>query len=153
MYLNHNYVDYREIGTINELQIAAVGAISSVQHRNDRICLLDKKQVEFETLSQAVKRKAIHYSTSEIMNDYNHFVERLLKDEGDEELKSPRTVTLHQQISMRNVSFTQGDSGMCIYVKCGDTDYRCLGMAIASHPDGGCIITPIKAILSAFKLI
>ncbi|CAC5406234.1 unnamed protein product [Mytilus coruscus] len=44
MYLHRNYIDYREIGTIHEVRVIAVGAISSVIQGIDRICLEDKKK-------------------------------------------------------------------------------------------------------------
>lgn len=153
MYLNNNFVDYRSIGTNFNLQVAAVGAVSSVQNLKQKINLVDKIQIEYETLAQSANKRAVHFPQPLNINDCNHFVGCLLNDVGKAELINPRTVTFHQQISMRNVSFRQGDSGMCVYVKWPGVEYQCLGMAIASHPDGGCIITPIKAILSAFKLI
>ncbi|CAG2231775.1 unnamed protein product [Mytilus edulis] len=153
MYLNYNYVDYREIGTSSELKVIAVGAVSPVQQLREKICLVDTKQIEYETLSQAANQRAVHYPIPQNINDCNHFVGCLLNDVGKEELINPRTVTFHQQIAMNNVTFSQGDSGMCIYVKWPGNEYRCLGMAIASHPNGGCLITPIRPILSAFKLI
>lgn len=153
MYLNYNYVDYREIGTRSELKVIAVGAVSPVQKLREKICLVDTKQIEYETLSQAANQRAVHYPIPQNINDCNHFVGCLLNDVGKEELITPRTVTFYQQIAMHNVSFSQGDSGMCIYVKWPGNEYRCLGMAIASHPNGGCLITPIRSILSAFILI
>lgn len=63
---------------------------------------------------------------------------------------------VYNQIYIPKIPFQQGDSGTCIYVKGSDSDANplggCIGMAIATHPQGGCIATPIKAILKHFKL-
>lgn len=63
---------------------------------------------------------------------------------------------VYNQIYIPRIPFKQGDSGTCIYVKGSDSDAHslggCIGMAIATHPEGGCIATPIKAILKHFKL-
>lgn len=151
-YLHKSIIDYQEIGIMHEIQIVAVGAVSSIQHRSDKIHLERMIQVEFETLTQAVRNQVIQNPDID-MTDQIHFVERIIEDVGEGERRIPRAVTLYNQISMRKLAFSPGDSGTCIYAKGLDGKFGCIGMAIASHPDGGCIITPIKPILSALKLI
>ncbi|VDI12933.1 Hypothetical predicted protein [Mytilus galloprovincialis] len=151
-YLHKSFMDHQEID--KDIQIVAVGAVSSIQQGTDHRHLESMLNVEFETLNQAVKNQFIQNPDIDI-TDRVHLrdVERILEDVGDGIRIIPRSVALFQQISMRKLAFSPGDSGTCIYAKGHDDKFRCIGMAIASHPDGGCIITPIKPILSAFKLI
>ncbi|CAG2222002.1 unnamed protein product [Mytilus edulis] len=153
-YLHKSFINYQEFGTMNDIQIVAVGAVSSIQQVTDKLRLESVRQVEFETLTQAVKSQFIQNPNIDITGRIHYRdVERILEDVGEGERRIPRTVTLYNQISMRKLAFSPGDSGTCIYAKGPDGKFGCIGMAIASHPDGGCIITPIKPILSAFKLI
>lgn len=56
----------------------------------------------------------------------------------------------YNQVYFSNVRFQEGDSGTCIYVL--SPVRGCIGMAIASHPQGGCIATPIMDILNHFNI-
>lgn len=147
-YLNDNCLDYKLIGTLRKLHVISAGAISSVQEVTSNIHIEEQHQAEFETLIHSVEQMCV---SSDIL-DSVHLRTALDKVEQNE-LKYPRICTLYNQISLRNLIFLQGDSGTCIYVKDESGLTGCIGMAIAAHPDGGCIITPMTAILSYFKII
>lgn len=79
-----------------------------------------------------------------------HMQQTFLKATGLEMKKRRVSRRCYNQINISNVRCEQGDSGTCIYVTspvCG-----CIGMAIASHPQGGCIATPIMDILNHFNI-
>lgn len=57
---------------------------------------------------------------------------------------------MFNQIYIPDIPFDMGDSGTCIYVVAPIKG--CIGMAIANHPKGGCIATPIREILKYFKI-
>lgn len=60
----------------------------------------------------------------------------------------------YKQIYIPGIPFKMGDSGTCLYVQDRINPNRkgCIGMAIANHPDGGCIATPIMEILKYFQI-
>ncbi|CAC5373637.1 unnamed protein product [Mytilus coruscus] len=99
-YLHKSIIDYQEIGIMHEIQIVAVGAVSLIQQGSDKIQLERMKQVEFETLTQAVRNQVIQNPDID-MTDQIHFVERIIEDVGVGERRIPRAVTFYNQISMR----------------------------------------------------
>lgn len=60
------------------------------------------------------------------------------------------TRRVYNQLYISNIPFQPGDSGTCIYVL--SPVQGCVGMAIADHPQGGCIATPSMDILKHFKI-
>lgn len=72
---------------------------------------------------------------------------------GIEAQHNSRIVMYRQYLveSVENYPFFQiGDSGSLVFMHHG-SDLKCIGMAIGNTSYGGCIVTPIEAILEAFK--
>ncbi|CAC5379243.1 unnamed protein product [Mytilus coruscus] len=79
-----------------------------------------------------------------------HMQQAFLKKTGQNMAVKRTSRRVYNQLYISNIPFQPGDSGTCIYVLspvCG-----CIGMAIADHPQGGCIATPIMDILKHFKI-
>lgn len=88
-------------------------------------------------------------SLSTITSDV-HMQHTCLQKTGDRLTKKRTSRRMYNQIHVSNIPFQPGDSGTCIYTK--TPIQGCIGMAIANHPEGGCIATPIKEILKHFKI-
>lgn len=151
-YLNECYLDYREVGTNFELITRSCGIMSGLKECTNQIKIEGEKTLEFNTLSESIRQMVIKHTRPKDVSELVHFQEQVRHVEAAE-LQSPSKVLVCNQISFRNAHFQPGDSGTCIYVVGPDGKLGCIGMAIASHPDGGCIVTPIKAILSALKIL
>ncbi|VDI73711.1 Hypothetical predicted protein, partial [Mytilus galloprovincialis] len=152
LYLNECCVDYKFVGTLIALQTRSCGLISGLQHVIDNIVIESERKLELKTLMECVTGMEIRNPKPHNISEKVHFKE-IIKKVADEEKKSPSSFTFYNQISFSNVPFQQGDSGTCIYAVGPHGIYGCIGMAIATHPDGGCIVTPIKPILSAFRIL
>lgn len=151
-YLNECCLDYREVGTNLALITRSCGIISGLKECTDKIKIEGEKTLEFNTLSESVRQMVIQNPRPTDVSELVHFQEQIRQVEAAE-LQSPSKVQVCNQISFRKAHFQPGDSGTCIYVVGPDGKLGCIGMAIASHPDGGCIVTPIKAILSALRIL
>lgn len=79
-----------------------------------------------------------------------HMQHTFLKATGLEMRKRRVSRGCYNQIYISNVPCQRGESGTCIYVL--SPVRGCIGMAIASHPQGGCIATPIMDILNHFNI-
>lgn len=88
-------------------------------------------------------------SFSAIVGDV-HMQTTFLKWTVDRETSRRRSRKMYGQIHISNIPFKAGDSGTCIYVT--HPEKGCIGMAIANHPNGGCIATPIMEILKHFNI-
>lgn len=106
--------------------------------------------MEFETLNQAVENVYRDINPANTQNNI-HFAFRAVDIVSKRHSNLPQSIIFRNQIGMQKIKFQQGDSGMCIYVRHTDGKFWCIGMAIATHPAGGCIITPFKAILKHFN--
>lgn len=72
---------------------------------------------------------------------------------GIEAQRSPRIVMYRQYLVeplANHPFFEMGDSGSLVFMHHG-RDLKCIGMAIGNTSYGGCIVTPIEAILEAFQ--
>lgn len=127
-----------------------VGSVSKCQNTVDATKIIDYRNVEFETLYQAVS-KVYHDIKPALLQDSAHFADQAVKTVSDRQSQNPGNIMFLNQIAMHKLKFEQGDSGMCIYVRNRDGKLWCIGMAIATHPAGGCIITPLNAILKHFN--
>lgn len=82
-----------------------------------------------------------------------HMQKTFLKMSFDKESFKRISRRMYGQIHITNIRFQPGDSGMCIYVSDSVQKVQgCIGMAIANHPQGGCIATPIMDILNYFNI-
>lgn len=106
--------------------------------------------MEFETLYQAVANVYRDINLANVQDNI-HFAARAIDIVSKRHSDLPQSIIFRNQIGMHKIKFQQGDSGMCIYVRHTDGKFWCIGMAIATHPAGGCIITPLKAILKHFN--
>ncbi|XP_063436533.1 uncharacterized protein LOC134717962 [Mytilus trossulus] len=79
-----------------------------------------------------------------------HMQHAFLKKTGKNMAIKRTSRRVYNQIYISNIPFQPGDSGTCIYVL--SPVQGCIGMAIADHPLGGCIATPIMDILKHFKI-
>ncbi|VDH91574.1 Hypothetical predicted protein [Mytilus galloprovincialis] len=79
-----------------------------------------------------------------------HMQHAFLKKTGKNMAIKRTSRRVYNQIYISNIPFQPGDSGTCIYVL--SPVQGCIGMAIADHPLGGCIVTPIMDILKHFKI-
>lgn len=88
-------------------------------------------------------------SFSAIVGDV-HMQTTFLKWTVDRETSRRTSRKMYGQIHIFNISFKAGDSATCIYVT--HPEKGCIGMAIANHPNGCCIATPIMEILKHFNI-
>ncbi|VDH91577.1 Hypothetical predicted protein [Mytilus galloprovincialis] len=79
-----------------------------------------------------------------------HMQQAFLKTTGKNMAIKRTSRRVYNQLYISNIPFQPGDSGTCIYVL--SPVQGCIGMAIADHPQGGCIATPIMDILKHFKI-
>ncbi|XP_052084311.1 uncharacterized protein LOC127721578 [Mytilus californianus] len=79
-----------------------------------------------------------------------HMQQAILKKTGQNMAVKRTSRRVYNQLYISNIPFQPGDSGTCIYVL--NPVQGCIGMAIADHPQGGCIATPIMDILKHFKI-
>ncbi|VDI67151.1 Hypothetical predicted protein, partial [Mytilus galloprovincialis] len=86
---------------------------------------------------------------SAITNDV-HMQQLFLRRTGQNMAIRRTSRRVYNQLYISNIPFKPGDSGTCIYVL--SPVQGCIGMAIADHPQGGCIATPIMDILKHFKI-
>lgn len=103
-----------------------------------------------EKINQLLHEVTIEKTTSKfsgILSDV-HMQTTVLKMTIESAKRMSRRI--YKQIYIPDIPFVMGDSGTCIYVV--EPIKGCLGMAIASHPQGGCIATPIRKILKYFKI-
>ncbi|XP_052065972.1 uncharacterized protein LOC127705672 isoform X3 [Mytilus californianus] len=176
-YLNDNYKSHKiEKG---EMKARLVGAKSGYFERIIKYEDYDEDKQKFvdglehgvtpywEDLAQQIKKviesnpKPLHVATDV------HF-QTTIVPKLDEMIKHDRQcVRFYNQLLMENFPFENGDSGTCIYIVDDKTFMRadnqpnptgCIGMAIASYIDirdknMKTIVTPMKAILEAFRLI
>lgn len=94
----------------------------------------------------------ISKSTSHLSSIYSdvHMQQTFLRRTGCQQSRRRTTRRVYNQIHISNIPFKPGDSGTCIYTV--QPSAGCIGMAIANHPQMGCIATPIKEILKHFKI-
>ncbi|CAG2236694.1 unnamed protein product [Mytilus edulis] len=65
-------------------------------------------------------------------------------------VRTRNNIILYNQFVIRNMQFTEGDSGTCIYGKCMTSGHEgCIGMLIGASTSGQYIVTPMKDILNA----
>ncbi|XP_071145378.1 uncharacterized protein [Mytilus edulis] len=103
-----------------------------------------------EKINQLLHEVTVEKTTSKfsgILSDV-HMQTTVLKMTIDSAKRMSRRI--YNQIHIPDIPFKMGDSGTCIYVV--KPIKGCIGMAIASHPQGGCIATPIMEILKYFKI-
>ncbi|XP_076091293.1 uncharacterized protein LOC143063191 [Mytilus galloprovincialis] len=103
---------------------------------------------EWEMIDQIIKSKTERVSST-ITGDV-HMQEMCLINTEDRLNKMRTSRRMYNQIHVSDIRFKPGDSGTCLYII--SPVQGCLGMAIANHPQGGCIATPIKEILKHFKI-
>ncbi|CAC5408073.1 unnamed protein product [Mytilus coruscus] len=105
-----------------------------------------------ESVENIMQKVALHHtksSFSAIIGNV-HMQHVILRKTGDN-MTTKRTMRrVYNQLYISNIPFQPGDSGTCIYVL--SPVKGCIGMAIANHPLGGCIATPIMDILKYFKI-
>lgn len=176
-YLNDNYKSHTiEKG---EMKARLVGAKSGYIERiikyedydDDKQKFVDGREhgvtSYWEDLAQQIKKvkennpKPLHVATD--VHFQNTIVPKL-----DEMIKHERqSVRFYHQLLMENFPFENGDSGTCIYIVEDKTIIRadnqqnptgCIGMAIGNYVNIRdksikTIVTPMKAILEAFRLI
>lgn len=103
-----------------------------------------------EKINQLLNEVTVEKTTSKfsgILSDV-HMQTTVLKMTIDSAKRMSRRI--YNQIHIPDIPFKMGDSGTCIFVV--KPIKGCIGMAIASHPQGGCIATPIMEILKYFKI-
>lgn len=151
-YLHQCCLDWRELGVHNiNLEVHAKGSVSLYQKTEYNVKILDQSNVESETLDQACYN-VYHNIKPANMTDDIHFLDQAVKTVSQKQSVNPTNIMYLNQIVMQKIKCKPGDSGMCIYVR-NPTDGKlwCIGMAVATDPSGGCIITPLKAILKHFN--
>lgn len=150
-FLNDNCVDYRSLCySHSKIDIAtvSVGATTGVAQLNCNITV--NKDIDIEMEPDKLLQEAItHNTVSRIVSDVHMQSTFLARKAGTAKIKR-MTRKLYGQMHISNIPFEAGDSGKCIYVTAPVTG--CIGMAIANHPTGGCIATPIMEILKHFNI-
>nr|XP_022297344.1 uncharacterized protein LOC111106812 isoform X2 [Crassostrea virginica] len=71
------------------------------------------------------------------------------------QLSQERIIMYRQYLveSINNLQFFDlGDSGSLVFMHDDDKSLKCIGMAVGMTTHGGCIVTPIEAILKAFGI-
>ncbi|CAC5363160.1 unnamed protein product [Mytilus coruscus] len=149
-YLQRCCLDWQEVGVHTDFEVRTFGAVSLDQHIKDRVKIIEGKTVEFETLYQAVANVYRDINRANVQDNI-HVAVQAIDIVSKRHSDLPKSVIFRNQIAMNKIKFQQGDSGMCIYVRHNDGLFWCIGMAIATHPAGGCIMTPLKAILKHFN--
>lgn len=149
-YLQKCCLDWQEVGVNTDFEVRTFGAVSLNQHITARATIIEEKTVEFEKLYQAVANVYRDINRANVQDNI-HFAVQALDIVSTRNSNLPKSVIFRNQIGMNKIKFQQGDSGMCIYVRHTDNLFWCIGMAIATHPAGGCIMTPLKAILKHFN--
>lgn len=102
-----------------------------------------------ENIIQEVALHHTHSSFSAIIGNV-HMQKVFIRKTGDNMAVKRIKRRVYNQLHISNIPFKPGDSGTCIYVL--SPVRGCIGMAIANHPLGGCIATPIMEILKHFKI-
>ncbi|XP_071146123.1 uncharacterized protein [Mytilus edulis] len=99
-----------------------------------------------------IDEMVISKSTSHLSSIFSdvHMQRTFLRRTGDQQSLKRTSRRVYNQIHVSNIPFKPGDSGTCIYTV--QPSAGCIGMAIANHPQSGCIATPIKEILKHFKI-
>ncbi|XP_076085001.1 uncharacterized protein LOC143055845 isoform X2 [Mytilus galloprovincialis] len=99
-----------------------------------------------------IDEMVISKSTSHLSSIFSdvHMQRTFLRRTGDQQSLKRTSRRVYNQIHVSNIPFKPGDSGSCIYTV--QPSAGCIGMAIANHPQSGCIATPIKEILKHFKI-
>lgn len=151
-YLNDSFLDYQEIGTMTTVKTFSMGAESIEDQKHTSLGIENVTRVEFDKLINAVDTLVQGNPKPNDVTEYVHLREQI-QTAGKNELLLPRVFTLYNQVTIRNINCVPGDSGKCIFVKCDNGRSGCIGMVIASHPNEGCIITPILPILRAFNML
>lgn len=68
----------------------------------------------------------------------------------------PERITMYGQYLVEFIKnhefFDLGDSGSLVFMHDEDKSLKCVGMAVGKTSHGGCIVTPIEAILEAFGI-
>lgn len=107
---------------------------------------------DMDKLLQAATIYHTSSTFSGIISDV-HMQKTFLKMSFDKETVKRVSRRMYGQIHITNIQFLPGDSGMCIYVSDPVQKVQgCIGMAIANHPQSGCIATPIMDILNYFNI-
>ncbi|CAC5388555.1 unnamed protein product [Mytilus coruscus] len=151
-YLHQCCLDWRELGVHNKnLEVHAKGSVSLSQKTDYAVKIIDEIDEDIETLAEACDKEYLDIKPANMADDI-HFVVQAVKNVSARKLAKSTNVSFLNQIAMHKIECRPGDSGMCIYVRnTADGKLWCIGMAIASDPSGGCIITPLKAILQHFN--
>lgn len=151
-YLHHCCLDWRELGVHSKnIEVHAAGSVSSIQKADYEVKIIDGIGGEKETLVEACDNEYRDINRDNITDDL-HFIAQAVRNVSARMSANPTNVQFLSQIEMPKIKCIPGDSGMCIYVRNpADKKFWCIGMAIASAPSGGCIITPLKAILKQFN--
>lgn len=105
-----------------------------------------------ECIDRLIEEMVISKTTSHLssINSDVHMQHTYLKKTLDQQSLKRTSRRVYNQIHVSNIPFKPGDSGTCIYTV--QPSAGCIGMAIANHPQSGCIATPIKEILKHFKI-
>ncbi|VDI74969.1 Hypothetical predicted protein [Mytilus galloprovincialis] len=151
-YLHESCFDWRELGVRNkDIEVHAKGSVSSFQKTDYAVKIIDRLNQDKETLAEACDKEYRDIKPASVIDDI-HFVAQAVQNVSTRKSTNPTNVQFLNQIAMHKIKCIPGDSGMCIYVRNpADGKLWCIGMAIASDPSGGCIITPLKAILKHFN--
>ncbi|XP_076109451.1 uncharacterized protein LOC143078477 [Mytilus galloprovincialis] len=110
---------------------------------NQPMCMCFHGIIDEMVISKSTSR------LSSIVSDV-HMQRTFLRRTGDLQSLKRTSRRVYNQIHISNIPFKPGDSGTCIYAV--QPSAGCIGMAIANHPQSGCIATPIKEILKHFKI-
>lgn len=113
------------------------------------VCTRACSTSDVDELLQEVTIANTHNRFSEIIDDI-HMQKTYLRKAFETEKRDRTSRQMFGQIYISNIPFEPGDSGTCIYVT--HPVQGCIGMAVANHPNGGCIATPIMEILKYFKI-
>lgn len=151
-YLHQCCLDWRKLGVSNkDIEVHAKGSVSSCQQTDYAVKIIDRLNEDKETLAEACEKEYRDIKPANVI-DGIHFAGQAVQNVSARKSAKPTIVQFLNQIAMHKIECRSGDSGMCIYVRNPDDGKLwCIGMAIASDPSGGCIITPLKAILKHFN--
>ncbi|CAC5422105.1 unnamed protein product [Mytilus coruscus] len=116
-----------------------------------QVCLKLKSNTNesVENIIQEVALHQPHSSFSAIIANV-HMQKKIITKTRDNMAIKRIMRRVYNQLHISNIPFKPGDSGTCIYAL--SPVKGCIGMAIANHPLGGCIATPIMDILKHFKI-
>lgn len=139
------------------VKVVCPGAVSGWKDP-DTSLILHKPKIPLavegvESASANLRTRSMEYIKTHVKESVHTQIIAITNESRTVEAESDRAVRFYNQLAVPNIPFQQGDSGSCVYITDGNKETGCLGMAIATLPEGGCIVTPMDKLLQKLDLI